>query len=228
MKKPNEKLQIVKRGIIDNNPTLVLVLGTCPTLATTSSLKNAVTMGFCVLFVLICSNMLISSLRKVISEKVRIPAYVTIIATFVTIIDRVVAKFLPDVYMQLGLFIPLITVNCIIFARAESFAQSNKVIDSFLDGLGTGIGFTLALSAIAFIRELLGAGSVAGFKIPYVADNYAMTFFILPGGGFLVFGCVIAIANHVRLKKEEKQQKLEQEMKYKKEEEEKLKVAASA
>lgn len=203
--KPHQKLKIITNGIGVENPVFRLVLGTCPTLATSTSFITGVSMGAGVIFVLVFSNMLISLLRNVISDKIRIPAYITIIATFVTVVDRVMAKFLPGVYSQLGIFIPLIVVNCIILARAEAFASKNNVFDSMLDGLGMGLGFTVSIGTIALVREFLGAGSVMGYALPG-AEHIAMTIFILPAGGFLTYGFLMAGLNHISAKRKEKKQ----------------------
>ena len=184
-------LKIFTNGIITSNPVFKLCLGTCPVLAVTTALTNGFAMGMATTLVLICSNVLISLLRKVIPDRVRIPAYVLIIATFVTIVQMVMKKFLPSINAALGVYIPLIVVNCIILGRAEAFANSNPVGASAMDGLGMGLGFTLALCVLAFFRELLGAGAVFGYKIPVLSD-YAMTIFILPAGGFLTFGLLMA------------------------------------
>ena len=190
-KDAKDYVKIFTNGVIASNPVFKLCLGTCPTLAVTTALTNGFAMGMATTLVLICSNVLISLLRKIIPEKVRIPAFVLIIATFVTIVQMVLKKFLPSINESLGVFIPLIVVNCIILGRAEAFAFSNSVGKSAIDGLGMGIGFTLALCLLAFVRELLGAGSVFGYKIP-VLSNYAMTIFVLPAGGFLTFGLLMA------------------------------------
>lgn len=195
--------QVFLNGIITENPVFRLVLGTCPTMAVTTSAVNGIGMGLAATFVLICSNVLISLLRKVIPDKIRIPAYITIIATFVTIVDMVLAKFVPSLYESLGLFIPLIVVNCIILGRAEAFASKNSVGLSALDGLGMGLGFTLSLTVLGMIREFFGVGSVFGFKIPFLSD-FSMIVFILPAGGFLTFGLVMALINYITAKNEDK------------------------
>lgn len=181
-------------GIIKNNPTFRLILGTCPTLAITTAAINGLTMGLATTFVLICSNLMISLLRNIIPSKVRIPVYIIIIATFVTVVDMVMNKFLPDLHKTLGLFLPLIVVNCIIMARAEAFANQNTPLPSALDGMGAGLGFTLSLTFIGIVREFLGAGSFFGIQIPYVGD-YAMTIFIMPAGAFLVYGFLMVLFN---------------------------------
>jgi len=194
----NEKFRAAiepfSNGFVKNNPTFRLVLGTCPTLAVTTSAVNGITMGLATTFVLICSNFLISLLRNIIPGKVRIPAYILIIATFVTVVDMTMKKFLPDLHATLGLFIPLIVVNCIIMARAESFANQNAPLPSVLDGLGEGFGFTLSITFISIVREFLGAGSFFGMEIPGLS-SLAMSIFIMPAGAFLVFGFLMVIFN---------------------------------
>lgn len=181
-------------GIVKENPTLRLVLGTCPTLAITTLAVNGIGMGLAATLVLVCSNVVISLLRKVIPDKVRIPAFITIIACFVTVVQFLVKAFAPDVDKALGIYLPLITVNCIILARAEMFASKNPVLLSALDGLGMGIGFTAALLLMGSIRELLGAGTIFGIAV--TAGHIApMLIFILPPGGFFVFGVLIALVN---------------------------------
>ena len=194
------KWQNLLKGIIKENPVLVLVLGTCPTLAVTTSVLNALGMGIAATAVLICSNIAISALRKVIPDKVRIPAYIVLIAGFVTIIEMLMHAFVPDLYESLGVFLSLIVVNCIILGRAEMYASKNKVVDSAIDAVGMGIGFTLALFLMSSIREILGSGTYFGFEIPFLADNPIMIF-SLPAGGFFVFGCLIAIVNKITKKK---------------------------
>ncbi len=191
------------KGIIRENPTLVLVLGTCPTLAVTTAAKNAIGMGAAATFVLLGSNIVISMLRKVIPDKVRIPAFITIIAGFVTIVQMVVAAFLPSLNKSLGIYIPLIVVNCIIIARAEMFASKNKVWPSILDALGMGVGFTLALLAMGSVREILGNGTWFGITLTAELFDPA-TIMILPPGGFLAFGFIIAVVNKLRKTKEKK------------------------
>lgn len=179
------------KGIIKENPVLRLVLGTCPTLATTTSMESAIGMGISAAIVLICSNIVISALRKVIPQKVRIPCYIVVIAAFVTIVQMLVKAFVPSLDEQLGVYLPLIVVNCIILGRAEAFAGKNSVVASAVDGLGMGIGFTCALIVISAIREFLGAGTLLGHTVL----PYGMTIFILAPGGFFVFGLVMACAN---------------------------------
>ena len=183
--KNNAKLSIMLKGFIKENPVLVLVLGTCPTLALTNSVISAFCMGIAATIVLVCSNVVISALRKVIPDSVRIPSYIVIIAGFVTIIQMLVQAFLPDLYTLLGVYLPLIVVNCIILGRAEMFARKNSVPDSALDGLGMGIGFLVALLIIATIREVFGAGSFAGIEIPFM-QNFAIPVLVKAPGGFLV------------------------------------------
>ncbi len=189
------KLSIVTNGIIKENPVLVLVLGTCPTLATTSSMINGLGMGISATAVLICSNIVISALRKIIPDTVRIPCYITVIAGFVTIVQMLLQAFVPSLYASLGLYIPLIVVNCIILGRAEMFASKNGILDSALDGIGMGLGFTLTLGVIGLIREFLGAGTIA--DIP-VLSNFipGMSIMTLVPGGFFVYACVMAAVKY--------------------------------
>lgn len=190
------KLGIVTKGIIKENPVLVLLLGLCPTLATTTSAMNGLGMGVSTMAVLICSNIVIALLKNIIPAKVRIPCYIVVIAGFVTIVQLMLKAYLPALDASLGLFIPLIVVNCIILGRAEMFASKNGVIDSALDGLGMGIGFTLALGVMGLIREFFGAGTA--FDIPIYAGT-AITpagIFMLAPGGFFVFACLIAAVNY--------------------------------
>ncbi len=184
---------IAMDGLLKNNPTLRLVLGTCPTLALSTSAMNGVGMGLAVTFILMCSNTLISLLRKIIPDAVRIPAFVLIIATFVTVVRMVMEKFLPSLYDSLGVFLPLIVVNCVILGRAESFASKNPVLDSALDGLFNGLGFGLALTAISIVRELLGAGSLFGVQL----WNFKIAFFTSAAGAFFVYGMFIAVFNSI-------------------------------
>lgn len=212
-----DKTKILTNGIITSNPVFRLVLGTCPTLAVSTSAFNGLGMGLAATVVLVCSNMLVSLLRNIIPDKVRIPCYVLIIATFVTIVEMLLKKFIPALYSALGIYLPLIVVNCIILARAEAFASTNKVGDSVLDGLGMGLGFTLSLTAMGFIREFIGAGTIfagslgsATFGLT-LAPDYALSIFVMPAGGFLVFGLMMALINYISDKKEEKRRaKLEE------------------
>lgn len=186
-------------GIFRNNPTFRLVLGLCPTLAVTTSLENALGMGVAASFVLVCSNGLVSALRKAIPDAVRIPCYIVIVATFVTAIDLLLQAFLPALSESLGIFIPLIVVNCIILGRAEAFACRNGVVASLADGLGTGVGFTLALALVAAVREVVGAGSLTvwgDFAIRHIHAK-PVVLAILPAGGFVVLGLLLALINHL-------------------------------
>lgn len=188
------------KGIVKENPVLRLVLGTCPTLAVTTSLESAIGMGLAASAVLVCSNIAISAMRKIIPQKVRIPAYIVIIAGFVTIVQMLVKAFLPQIDEMLGVYLPLIVVNCIILGRAEAFAGKNPVLLSAVDGLGMGVGFTCALILMGGIRELLGAGALYGFRVIPEAIP-PMTIFVLAPGGFFVFGMLIALANAVAERK---------------------------
>ena len=185
------KLKILTDGLVKENPVLRLVLGTCPTLALTTAVSNAFGMGFAATFVLVCSNIAISALRKVIPGQVRLPAYITVIATFVTIVQNLVKAYFPDLDAALGVYLPLIVVNCIILGRAEMFASKHGVVDSALDGVGMGLGFTLALLLMSTIREVLGAGTWYGIQIiPESIDRF--TFMTSPAGGFFTFGLLMA------------------------------------
>ena len=190
MEKKASKLAILTKGIIKENPNLVLLLGTCPTLATTSSAFNGMGMGIAATAVLICSNIVISCLAKIIPDKVRIPCYIVVIAGFVTLVQFIVQAYAEPLYNSLGVFLPLIVVNCIILGRAEMFANKNTPIDSALDGIGMGLGFTLALACMGAIREFFGTGCLLGITI---IPNFSIGFFNLPPGGFFVFGVLIAI-----------------------------------
>lgn len=192
--KKSSTLSILMKGILLENPVFVLILGTCPTLATTTSVDGALGMGLATLAVLICSNIVISLLRKVIPDTVRIPAYIVVIASFVTIVEMFMKAYLPDLHATLGVFLSLITVNCIILGRAELFASKNSVGKSALDGLGMGIGFTLALLSISTIREVLGNASFAGYEIPFL-QNFKIAFFTKAPGGLLVYGIMIAVVS---------------------------------
>lgn len=193
-------MQEFTKGILRENPVLRLVLGTCPTLATTTSLESAIGMGISAAIVLVCSNIVISALRKVIPQKVRIPCYIVVIAGFVTVVQMLVKAFLPALDEQLGVYLPLIVVNCIILGRAEAFAGKNRVLVSALDGLGMGVGFTAALIVMGGVRELLGSGTLLGFSV--LPDSIApMTIFVLAPGGFFVFGMLMACANRLAERK---------------------------
>ena len=192
----NNKLKILTNGIIKENPVLVLVLGTCPALAVTNNTINGVGMGIAATFVLICSNMVISMLKKVIPDKVRIPCYIVVIAGFVTVVELLLEAYMKSLYDALGIFLPLIVVNCIILGRAEMFANKNSVFDSMLDGIGMGLGFTLALFIMGSIREILGVGTFCNIPIPWLADNPISILAQAPGG-FFVYGFIIAMLNKV-------------------------------
>lgn len=196
-------LKYFTNGLITENPVLRLVLGTCPTLAVTTAAVNGIGMGVAATAVLVCSNLAISLLRNIIPDKVRIPVFITIIAGFVSVVQMLVKAFTPSIDKSLGIFLPLIVVNCIILARAEMFASKNSVLPSVLDGLGMGIGFTATLTLMGSIRELLGAGTLFGFEVtkPFIEP---MTVFLLPAGGFFVFGILIALSNAVAKRKGKK------------------------
>lgn len=189
------RLKTLTAGIIRENPVLVLVLGTCPTLAVSTSATNAVGMGIAATFVLIGSNMVISLLKNIIPDKVRIPCYIVVIAGFVTVVELVLHAFAQELYSALGIFLPLIVVNCIILGRAEAFANKNGVFDSVLDGIGMGIGFTLALLIMGSIREIIGFGTI--FGIPVLSEDYTISILGLAPGGFFVYGLIIATLNKV-------------------------------
>lgn len=182
------------KGFLKENPILVLVLGTCPTLATTSSAMNGLGMGLATTFVLIGSNVFIALLKNSIPDKVRIPAFIVVIATFVTVVDLVMQAYVPSLYATLGIFIPLIVVNCIVLGRAEAFASKNSVWSSFVDGAGMGLGFTLALGVLGMIREILGSGSIMGFKF---IEGDGILVFILAPGAFIALGYLIAVVNRI-------------------------------
>jgi electron transport complex protein RnfE len=182
------------KGFLKENPILVLVLGTCPTLATTSSAMNGLGMGLATTFVLIGSNVFIALLKNSIPDKVRIPAFIVVIATFVTVVDLVMQAYVPSLYATLGIFIPLIVVNCIVLGRAEAFASKNSVWSSFVDGAGMGLGFTLALGVLGTIREILGSGSIMGYKF---IEGDGILVFILAPGAFIALGYLIAVVNRI-------------------------------
>ena len=190
--KNNSNLSIILKGILLENPVFVLILGTCPTLATTKTVIGAIGMGIAATAVLICSNIVISLLRSVIPDSVRIPCYIVVIASFVTIVEMIIHAYVPVIYDLLGVYLPLITVNCIILGRAEMFANKNNVAKSALDGLGMGLGFCVALVLMATVREVLGVGSFAGISIPFL-ENYTIKFMQEAPGGFLVYGILIAL-----------------------------------
>jgi electron transport complex protein RnfE len=189
------QFQNFTKGFIKENPILVLVLGTCPTLATTSSSLNGMGMGIATTFVLIGSNVVISLLSNVIPDKVRIPAFVVIIASFVTVVDLLMQAYVPGLYEKLGIFIPLIVVNCIVLGRAEAFACKNSVLSSFIDGFGMGLGFTLALAILGAFREIVGSGAIFGYK--FIAGDGILVFILAPGA-FIALGYLIALINRIK------------------------------
>lgn len=193
-------LKIIANGLIKENPTFVLLLGMCPTLATTTSLINGISMGLSTAFVLICSNIAISLIKNLTPDAVRIPVFVVVIASFVTVLQMCLAAFFPSINSSLGLYIPLIVVNCIILGRAEAFACKHGALDSMLDGIGVGLGFTLGLSLLGFFRELLGTGCVMGIRL--LPETAGMLLFILPPGAFITLGYVIAVVNRLRAKQQ--------------------------
>ena len=195
----NNNLKVIINGIIKENPIFVLLLGMCPTLATTSSAINGMSMGLATMFVLICSNAAISLLKNLIPDMVRIPAFIVVIATFVTVVEMMMNAYVPALAESLGIFIPLIVVNCIVLGRAESFASRNGVLVSALDGIGIGLGFTLALTLLGAVRELLGTGKI--FTLTIYPDNFGSLLFVLAPGAFIVLGFLIAIFNKVQQKK---------------------------
>ena len=192
------KKEILRQGLFTENPVFVLLLGMCPTLGVTTTFQNAIGMGLSVLFVLLFSNFVISSLQKVIPDQVRIPSFIVIIATGVTVLEMLLQAYLPDLANQLGIFIPLIVVNCIILGRAESFASKNKISDSLVDALGMGLGFTLGLVILGGVRELIGTGSLLGFQL--LPEPISFPILSYPAGAFLTMGLIIAIFNAYRLK----------------------------
>ncbi len=196
----NNKLAILLKGIITENPVLILVLGTCPTLATTGNVISAFSMGIAATLVLICSNAVISLLRKVIPDTVRIPCYIVIIAGFVTALQMLLQAYLPSIYDMLGVYLALIVVNCIILGRAEMFARKNPVLDSVMDGIGMGIGFLVALLLMATVREIFGAASFAGISIPFM-EYFKIPILTQAPGGYLVFGFLIALMNKLNQKR---------------------------
>ncbi len=192
--------KILFEGIFTGNPVFILLLGLCPTLGVTSSAINGMSMGLAVVAVLACSNALISAFKKLIPDQVRIPAFIMIIASLVTIVEMVMKAYTPDLYKVLGLFIPLIVVNCIVLGRAESFASKNGVFASLVDGVGTGLGFTLSLTVLGAIREVLGNGSIFNIKFAPAGFTPALIFILAPGA-FLTIGCIIATLNYLKMKK---------------------------
>lgn len=192
----SNNLKILTNGILKENPVFVLLLGMCPTLGTTSSAINGMSMGLATMFVLICSNGVISLLKNLIPDQVRIPAYIVVIATFVTVVQMCMEAFVPALYASLGLFIPLIVVNCIVLGRAEAFAAKNKLFPSILDGVGIGLGFTFALTLLGATREFLGTGKL--FSLTLVPEEYGSLIFVLAPGAFIALGYLIAIVNKLR------------------------------
>ena len=190
------KFKVLMNGIIKENPTFVLLLGMCPTLGTTSSALNGMSMGLATTFVLVCSNVVISLIKNLIPDMVRIPAFIVVIASFVTALQMCMQAFVPDIYATLGLFIPLIVVNCIILGRAEAFASKNGVVPSFFDGVGMGLGFTIALTVLGAVREILGTGKIFGLEV--WPEDYGMLMFVLAPGAFIVLGYLIAIVNKLK------------------------------
>lgn len=191
----NNKLRIIYDGLIANNPTFVLLLGMCPTLGTTGSAITGMSMGLATMGVLVCSNMAISAIKGFVPSKVRIPAYIIVIATFVTVLQMLMQAYLPSLNALLGIFIPLIVVNCILLGRAEAFASKHSVIDSMCDGIGTGLGFTLALTMLGAVRELLGTGRVFGLEA--YPERFGSLVFVLAPGAFIVLGLMIALFNRI-------------------------------
>lgn len=193
-----KNIKILFNGIIKDNPVFVLLLGMCPALATTSSAINGMSMGLATMFVLVCSNIVISLLKNLIPDLVRIPAFIVVIATFVTIVEMMMNAFLPALADSLGIFIPLIVVNCIVLGRAEAFAAKNNVISSLFDGIGIGLGFTLALTVLGVTREFLGSGKM--FSVSIFPEDYGMTLFVLAPGAFIALGYLVAVFNKLQRK----------------------------
>lgn len=189
-------IKVLMNGIIKENPTFVLLLGMCPTLGTTSSAVNGMGMGLATMFVLICSNVVISSIKNLIPDMVRIPSFIVVIASFVSLLQMIMQAYVPALYETLGLFIPLIVVNCILLGRAESFAAKNKPLSSFFDGLGMGLGFTIALTILGGVREFLGTGKL--FDVSIMPEQYGMLIFVLAPGAFIALGFLIAIVNRFK------------------------------
>ena len=224
------------KGIIAENPLFVSILGTCPALATTKSVESAIGMGILFTIVLICSSILVSLLRKLITEEIRTPAYIVIIATFVTIVKMFANAFLPELYSTLGVFISLIVVNCIVLGRAEAYASKNNVFDSLIDALGMGVGYTLAIMLMAFFREFLGTGAftigkiftfIPEVKLQIIPKGYEISLFQTPAGAFIVFGLILAVLAFIKNTKAEKKAALEKAEKAKKAEEAKKAAAAA-
>ena len=216
------------KGIVMENPLLVSILGTCPALATTKTVEAALGMGLLFTIVLICSNVLVSLLRKLIAEEIRTPAYIVIIATFVTIVKMMTNAFLPELYSTLGVFISLIVVNCIVLGRAEAYASKNGVFDSFIDALGMGVGYTLAIMLMAFFREIIGTGAfsfgniitfIPAFKLQIIPKDYAISLFQTPAGAFIVFAIILATIAFIKNRKAELKSALEKQEKLRKKQE---------
>ena len=189
-------LKIILNGITKENPTFVLMLGMCPTLATTTSAINGLSIGLATMFVLICSNIVISLIKNLTPDMVRIPVFIVVIASFVTLLQMIMQAYLPDIYASLGLFIPLIVVNCIILGRAEAFAAKNGPVESLMDGVGIGLGFTIGLTLLGICREFFGAGSIFGFTL--LPETYNILLFVLPPGAFITLGFLVAIVNNLK------------------------------
>ena len=189
-------LKVLINGIVNENPTFVLMLGMCPTLGTTSSAINGMSMGLATAFVLICSNTVIAAVKNFIPNMVRIPSFIVIIASFVTLLQMIMQAYVPDLYKTLGLFIPLIVVNCIVLGRAEAFASKNGPVSSLFDGLGIGLGFTIALTLLGAVRELLGTGKI--FNLSLIPEDYGMLLFVLAPGAFIALGYLCAAVNKMR------------------------------
>lgn len=198
--------QNVLKGLIKENPTFVLILGMCPTLGTTTSLESGLGMGLSVLFVLILTNTVISAIRNIVPDEIRIPVYIVVIALVVTLLEWFIEAYLPGLYIQLGIYLPLIVVNCIVLGRAEAYASDNTMYDSLFDAVGMGLGFTLGLSTLAFTRELLGTGSVQLLGLTLFDASSAASFLVQPTGAFLTLGLLIGIINTVRIDREKKKQ----------------------
>lgn len=198
----NKCVERLFNGLIKENPTFVLILGMCPTLAVTTSAINGIGMGLATTVVLICSNLIISLLRNIIPDQVRMPAFIVIVASFVTIVQFLLEAYVPALNKSLGIYIPLIVVNCIILGRAEAYASKNPPLESTFDGIGMGLGFTLALTLLGAFREIIGAGSIFGFK--FIPEQYNIAIFVLAPGAFFVLACLIAIKNKMNMKKGKK------------------------
>lgn len=197
----SKKIAIISKGLLKDNPVFVMLLGMCPTLGTTTTAFNGLGMGFATLFVLVMSNLVISAVKNIIPDKVRIPSYIVIIATFVSIVDMVLHAYVPSLYESLGLFIPLIVVNCVVLGRAEAFASKNTIYDSLLDGFGMGLGFTLALTILGAVREILGSGRIFGLNL-HMYSGDGMLVFILAPGAFLALAYIISVVNILNKKLE--------------------------